>query len=174
MGCDIHMYVEYKVDDGEWKAHEQHIEEVEDEYKSVRSVTATGRNYDLFGLLAGVRTYSDGRVKPKGLPKNISPMIKRASEYWGGDGHSHSHMTLEQFEKVLEDYNRREKDYKIKPTKRTDMFYSHDMKYEEHPPSFSTVVSGCKRHAEELKADFILLGQEPPKIKHRLIFWFDN
>lgn len=171
MGCDIHIYVEYKVGKGKWTSHEKHVED-EDGY--IRDVDAVGRSYELFGLLANVRSlHREANMQPKGFPKNASAKVREAKRHWGEDGHSHSYMTLKQFEKVLNTYNKNN-EYEIPPTDRTDMFFTHDYNYNEYPPSFSTIVSSCKRHAEELQADYILLGEKPPEIKHRLVFWFDN
>lgn len=162
MGCDIHVFIEYKVNDDQWKAHHKHVE---DKNGHIRSVSATGRNYELFGELAGVRS-SGGFAN--GLPEDVSDIIKQESDYWTSDGHSHSHMSLEKYEKILKQQN-----YEM--TDRTDMFYDwENIDYIKSPPSFTTIVSGCKRHAEELQTDAILLDDNVPTIKHRLIFWFDN
>lgn len=171
MGCDIHMHVEYKIGKGKWTAHDKHV--VEDG-GFVRSVSATGRNYDLFGLLAGVRRNSYSDVEPKGLPKDVSAIILQASDLWDGSGHSHSYMLLEEFEDCINRYNATNEEYKIQPTDRTDMFYDYGIDYETRPPSFSTIISACNKQAEELKADYILLGEEEPDVKHRIVFWFDN
>lgn len=173
MGCDIHMHVEYKVGKDKWKAHPKHILD-EDGY--CETVSATSRNYELFALLAGVRAYTQTDcLEPKGLPTNVSKIIKAASDTWDVDGHSHSYITLKQFEKIIKKYNKNEGDYKISPTDRTDMFYEWRITdYKNQPPSYSTIISGCKRHAEELQTDYIILDEEPPTVKHRLIFWFDN
>ena len=111
MGCDIHLYVERKVDDkwitaDKWTpdpyAHEGEesrlIVDYDDRFYGQR-------NYDLFAMLADVR---NGRgfagcvtgagfnpiSTPKGPPDDISPEVKRESDEWGVDGHSHSWLTL--------------------------------------------------------------------------------
>jgi hypothetical protein len=61
-----------------------------------------GRNYYLFGILAGVRNGLITPIaEPKGLPKDVSKPIKELSERWNGDGHSHTWLSL----KELLDYN---------------------------------------------------------------------
>jgi hypothetical protein len=59
------------------------------------------RDYCVFAILAGVRNYSteagDAFVPvapPRGLPGDVSPEVARLSEFWDGDGHSHSWLTL--------------------------------------------------------------------------------
>ena len=52
---------------------------------------------------AGIDT-GDGFVPiddPRGLPDDISPLVRKEAEHWEGDGHSHSYFTL----KELKEYN---------------------------------------------------------------------
>lgn len=100
MGCDIHSFAEVRQPDGSWakvgdvfplnefgrewkkKAHDEH--------------PFDWRNYRVFGFLAGVCNYSaiQPLSEPKGLPIDISPEVAAGAEYWDGDGHSHSWLTL--------------------------------------------------------------------------------
>jgi len=65
------------------------------------------RNYDLFAILADVRNGSgfagddtgDGFVpicETRGLPDDVDEEIGKISDKWGGDGHSHSWVTLKE------------------------------------------------------------------------------
>ncbi len=54
------------------------------------------RDYDFFARLAGVR--GDG-PEPNGVPPDASALTQRYISRWGGDGHSHAHMTLREFVK---------------------------------------------------------------------------
>ncbi len=114
MGCDIHLFVEKNVNGywhpaDEWEteiaevANGDHKETVT--YKSYKSLFYTGRNYDLFAILANVRNgYGFAGVdtgegykpmsEPKDLPEDVSEYIAEYSAQWGMDGHSHSHHTL--------------------------------------------------------------------------------
>ena len=118
MGCDIHFYVEKKVN-GKWKSADSWKEnkfageagepDLELPYENS---FYQGRNYDLFAILANVR---NGRgfagvytgegfnpiSDPKGLPSDLSKELKAESDYWDCDGHSHTHFTL----KELLDYD---------------------------------------------------------------------
>lgn len=173
MGCDIHMYIEYKVDDGEWIAHESHVETEEE---GIRPISATGRNYYLFGLLAGVRSIDSGNnLKPRGLPLDVTSVIKKAHEHWGVDAHSVSFLFMEEFKDVIRKYNKTKREHRIPLNpKRTDMFFDYNHGFIQFPPSFSTIISGAKKHKADIQADFILLGAKPPNVEYRLIFWFDN
>lgn len=88
MGCDIHEYREKKVN-GEWITADTW--ETEEDGYMTNDCPYLGRNYTLFGFLAGVRIeVSEGLGEPKGLPDDVSTEVKQASDYWGSDGHSHS------------------------------------------------------------------------------------
>jgi len=95
MGCDIHGNIEirpYDWDENEW-------------YCVADISFIIERNYDLFSVLAGVRQFVD--IKPitkcKGIPKNASLKTLEHYEYWAGDGHSATFMTLKDIKEY--DYN---------------------------------------------------------------------
>jgi len=110
MGCDIHFYVEKKIK-GTWVSQDTFVQETSGEGEDKETYWAQkndfygGRNYDTFAILADVR---NGRgfagIKtgegfnpismPRGLPNDVSKETKRASDGMGGDGHSHSWLTL--------------------------------------------------------------------------------
>jgi len=110
MGCDIHMFSERKPqrpamdeDKEVWencdlftmnKYFERDNEEGESQFNVVE--VCGGRNYDLFGVLANVRNERDNNFicEPKGIPSDCCAYIMEQQEYWGGDGHSHSWLTL--------------------------------------------------------------------------------
>lgn len=112
MGCDIHMYVEKKKD-GKWAAARSELFVIEDEQYDIvpdipyEQMIYTDRNYSLFAILANVRNgfgfagsdTGEGFVPitmPKGLPDDVSEEVKKVSDEWGCDGHSHSWFTLEE------------------------------------------------------------------------------
>ena len=107
MGCDIHFYVEKQVN-GVWQSadHWEPSESTGDEGMSeleapYKTQYYSGRNYNLFSILADVRNGSgfagcdtgNGFVPlddPRGLPDDVSEEVKAVSDRWEGDGHSHS------------------------------------------------------------------------------------
>ena len=102
MGCDGHFYIE--VVEKFAGGHTTNKEYV----MCVAERVWFGRNYILFGLMAGVR---GGRTlfEPKGLPENMSSDVARASKEWGSDGHSHSWLSIDELWKVKEEYEEEEK-----------------------------------------------------------------
>lgn len=110
MGCDIHFYVERRVD-GIWVSADKWTPDKYAEEGETRLTVDyddhfyNGRNYDLFAIFADVRNGNgfaevdtgDGFkpiASPKGLPSDISEQIFLESEAYGCDGHSHSWHTV--------------------------------------------------------------------------------
>jgi hypothetical protein len=101
MGCDIHLYtekiksvngVDKWVNCDHWKLNPYFGD---DEYEPELELISlySGRNYTLFAVLAGVRG-RDEICLPRGLPDDVSDIVKKNSDRWDGDGHSHSYFTL--------------------------------------------------------------------------------
>ena len=103
MGCDIHLYTEKKLlNNNTWWCcdHFQLNPYYGEEYEKKWNVVPIydGRSYSLFTALAGVR--DDGMTPvisdPRGLPDDVSEIIKQESDDWGVDGHSHSWLTAKE------------------------------------------------------------------------------
>ncbi len=84
MGSDIHGFLEVNTN-GNWKI----VENIPD-----------NRNYDIFGLLFGVRNYVNAEpiADRRGIPKYYSEDERReriddVDDFWEMDGHSHSYLT---------------------------------------------------------------------------------
>lgn len=124
MGCDIHIFVEKK-ENNEWKPvkgvnmpdyyyYQQRAREgnkwAEQEFERIKDGhykdwIYSGRNYNLFSILADVRNgygfagiITGGRFnvikEPQGLPDDVSNLVKNDYEEWGCDAHSASYLTL--------------------------------------------------------------------------------
>ncbi|WP_149023384.1 hypothetical protein [Listeria aquatica] len=104
MGADIHLFVEKKNQDNEWKA----VLYEDGSYDGLYDV----RNYSVFAILADVRNgygFAGGDIGdafnpvsfPKGIPYNASEEFLKVRETWDIDGHSDSYLTL----KELRDFN---------------------------------------------------------------------
>lgn len=116
MGCDIHLFVEKRffryndknkkdgvwVNADKWSINEYHYLYPDDKESRLHvdrdDCFYTGRNYNLFAILANVRNdYGFIPISmPKGLPDDISPEIKAEANFYGADGHSHSWLTLKE------------------------------------------------------------------------------
>ena len=168
MGCDIHLYVEYK-------------NKKETNYRNFGGRINPGRNYYIFGLLAkGVRSDLPEGIELKGLPdrETMSYMSRGENEMFihedGGEGfvtpetaerwvksgsskyigkdknrithpewHSHSWLTTEEYEKQL------------------NVFLNHPDAKLYAEPEYEAVLA-------------ILKSFESGGYDARIVFWFDN
>lgn len=91
MGCDIHGFLEIRNQDEVWEAKDR----IPDD-----------RDYDWFGILAGVRNYTNTRpiAEPRGIPFGVSDEVKEKIDSWGMDGHSHSWLTYKDISEHDWDY----------------------------------------------------------------------
>lgn len=101
MGCDIHMYIEKKID-GKWIPAQgfMHV------YSDDRTLDVpyadrfTDRDYLLFGFLAGVRDCTNQHFVPKGFPKDASKEVSGVYNGYGSDAHTPSYLTLKELQSV--------------------------------------------------------------------------
>lgn len=105
MGCDIHFYVERRVD-GRWVSADtwtpnKFYTPGEDDGERPFEIAHENyfykdRNYALFAVLAGVRNRTNVTpiAEPRGLPDDVSDEVRAESEAYTGDGHSHSWLTV--------------------------------------------------------------------------------
>jgi hypothetical protein len=110
MGCDIHVYTEFKRD-GVWHSadHWEKSKYSEEETIPMRFECFGSRNYALFSFLANVRQRTWGNevpvlAEPRGIPQDVS---KRVREDAGlGDLHSLSFFTLTELRAGWEIYHK--------------------------------------------------------------------
>lgn len=101
MGCDIHMCVEV-LKAGVWTeanhfTKNKYFDECPYEEEYELAYLLERRDYTLFSVLANVRTRADNIIPisdPKGLPANISDLVKFEFMDMAEDAHSASHLTL--------------------------------------------------------------------------------
>lgn len=112
MGCDIHLFVEKRGDDGKWQSADTWEPDEDTEENGQLRIPYekrffSDRNYDLFAILADVRNgrgfgganTGDGFnpiEDPKGLPDDVTDLVKGESDGWNSDGHSHTWFTVKE------------------------------------------------------------------------------
>lgn len=205
MGCDIHIHVEYKRSvNGEqrWVCGDYfHVNPYKGEEgePDLCVVDFCGhRNYSLFATLADVRNYGDTPYidDPRGLPDDVTYEVKRASNEWGCDGHSHSYFTLRE----LIDYQEN-----IEPLRHRGMISPEAQEnldkhgitpdswcqwtnqagwefrtWEEENTVLIPLIEALKQRADELYCIYGWLWDEKPQEAYeksdniRIVFWFDN
>lgn len=171
MGCDIHLYTEYRKKDSDYK-----------KWQSLGGRVNPGRNYLMFGIMRrGVRTEPTFSIKGKGLPEDIGYYAQldnrlfisekhpegegncslEQAKRWETDGnkiindrdgkptwvehpdwHSHSWLSLNEFQQAIDHYNKEAVPHWVLP-------------------EYEAVLASMKRLDE--------LGYET-----RIVFWFDN
>lgn len=196
MGCDIHMYVEVKqhgkdiwetvgkVFENEFYDKNKLVTIDADGYSFRERFTLhpyTGRNYDLFGILANVRNGTWGEEispisLPKGLPKDAGDFTKKEYADWNGDAHSCSWLTL----KELESY-----DWHKKVKRCANVSEEQIKEYKEtgkKPTTYAAWSSvGTPFEWEDTIYPKEFCEKTIPRLKAlskfgevRIVFWFDN
>lgn len=207
MGCDIHLYAEVREND-KWKKlgplfadHWSAVpwtwawpEDADGKRHSTRGKRARltcrvtdepyrDRNYTLFGILAGVRWDDclDGFGRPRGLPKDVSPQVKRLARQWDGDGHSHSYLTLTEllaydwwrhgtededinhwYFQLMAKRAKYSRDEYIKAFEEVGGLRKRWMSYAELCPEFVDMIRELTQY----------IPDSPDNV--RIVFWFDN
>lgn len=88
MGCDIHPIVEIKIG-GAWTYYGE---------------MGIGREYALFGRMAGVRDPTQKPIAaPRGVPADASALTKLIVSIYGSDGHTHSWLNADEL-RALDDW----------------------------------------------------------------------
>lgn len=220
MGCDIHVHVERKVD-GVWEIVPEELAPLDsfyvnfilkkpeserkenDEYWN-RHTWDPGRNYMLFGILAGVRNRSVTPIsEPRGIPKDACKKIKNEKKRWGGDGHSHSYFTAAELLKAKDSTCLMTgffdiKDYlSYKETGQPEQWYDkyqaagHEVISNEEMEKRSNNIAfwGGEKYVTEITWEFpykesapyfwetvvpTMAALDPDPENVRMVFWFDN
>ncbi len=174
MGCDIHATIERRV----------YLDEDRTEHPDWENAgdPLIGRNYELFAVLAGVRnSYGIKPIaEPRGVPDDASTIVDAWKDYWKGDGHNHSWLSLKELKEF--EYSKQEiYDYRYIGARNADGKIIRTY-------GSSGSAEGVERVGK--RTVFGLWGPEPflqliakmEKAKEpgdtdddiRLVFWFDN
>ena len=98
MGCDIHLYIEYKNKKVAFDGYK-------DSWHSFGQQINPGRNYAMFALMADVRNY-DGQlpviVKPRGMPDDVGYIAKDDNQMYISENEGDNYTTMERAEKWVE------------------------------------------------------------------------
>ena len=110
MGCDIHIRLEKLNKDGEWKSidyfrpredWEDSKEYYPDSFPFVPVDIYDGRDYELFGILAGIRHIcSDVIAEPRGIPESANHFIQSEFKAKENRCHTPSYLTLGELRKT--------------------------------------------------------------------------
>ena len=144
MGCDIHLVLERKFKGvGNW------IGVLSTDIGSKGRHRVARRDYSLFANLAGVRgkpVREQGGRWRNFLPHDASDLTMQQCAYYGSDGHSHSHMSYDEFKNIWTN----------------TVASSEDFRHE----SLDYDLFGL-----DLSSDYEASDNEH---EFRVVFWFDN
>lgn len=194
MGCDIHMFKE-KLVDGKWVSADEWVSyDYGDDEKGMDvpfQKRFHERNYDLFSILAGVRTRNATGLEqtPRGLPFDASPEVAADFKRWDGDAHSASFMyvhELKSLNKLLS-----EKMMPISGMKAQTELDALNASIASGSPNWDLLYPYCQwaSHSDyaefriDIPASYIVGGGLDRLIamfdgidgeNHRVVFWFDN
>ena len=158
MGCDIHVYTEFKKENKTWVNVDKIIKNIyfngewlfEDEYCIIPIYDY--RNYELFEVLAGVRGNMDDAIHyPKGIPDDISKLTQDQYKHWSLIAHSQSYFTL---------YELKRNRYKVKK----EVIKNYD----------DLITSLEQRLCEIYNYDSVKSIMIDKTHMIRIVFWFDN
>lgn len=188
MGCDIHIFTEYKTN-GQWQLATPFIKTVNEESdnKFIREIYPH-RNYELFSALADVR--NENHIvpidMPRGLPDDVCDDIFHEFKSWGMNAHSDSYVYVRE----LYEYRDNFKETVRKGYVHNDDIIAHKNGKEivawcgwTNAPNFSYyewTTNHCPvdELIEEVeKFVYVVFGdmsKEYIKDNFRLVFWFDN
>lgn len=156
MGCDIHSYVELRTESGWAKLDDPIFDNgwlgIGDVYnREDNEQPFYDRNYNLFGVLAGVRNYDLPIIaEPRGIPVDVSDVVATEYDKWFGDAHTASWLTVAELTGF---------DY--------EQLVSDPYEEDEQVPLRDILGEGYFERLEQLTA----LGA-PDSV--RVVFWFDS
>ena len=158
MGVDIHTSVEvFNKDASKYERKCLYYKDDNGNFKEAWSMT-DNRNYELFGRLAGVRSYSKPFVRPRGLPDDISDETKEL--YGSGEYY---------FNATWYDY------CELKLYSKTDDAYVEDEVYDDD--NGFTIVDSWNGVEQYINAIDIILEAYgiyyPVPGEVRIVIWFD-
>ena len=151
----------------------------------------TGRNYNLFGFLAGVRNQENQYFKPKGFPKNASKEIKKIFKSWGRDAHTPSYLTLAE----LKEIDWKDRMIKVSGLKQKDEIKKLKKSLKTKNPNYDLIYPYCqwtnqknyesfevsipisyyfKDFYERVVDKIQYYDWDCKKEEIRIVFWFDN
>ena len=193
MGCDIHCYKE-KLVNGKWVSADEWVEEDDGDGGTYMVVPYrkrfSERNYNLFGLLCdNVRTSHQFSFAERGIPEDASSQVKDEVKRWDCDGHSHSHLYLQELKDLLERIDSSTVNVSgMMPSDRLEQFQAsmatespdYDLMY---PYCEWTTLTDWQEFSVTVPASYMLGGPLQRLIKtfegvdgddQRLVFFFDN
>lgn len=189
MGCDIHLFCErYNKESKRWENLSLYKKNDNGTFDAVD--VYIGRDYELFGLLAGVRSYTNPFVIPRGIPDDLSCEV--AKEYGSGEYfHTptwYDYCELHAYEYMMRDSCReiKQRDDKIKELeeqiKQMTQFiprdedgnelFDYDIEYEDDEPKLYERLVDFMNCTRTVLDAYNIWYPNPGEV--RIVIWFDS
>lgn len=165
MGTDIHLYVEhYNKESKRWDSLSLYKKSSEDKFSPVDIYD--GRDYELFGLLAGVRSMIDPFVFPRGVPDDMSCEVSKAY----GDGQYYHAPTWYDYCE-LQAYNKRMSQFIPRDEEKE---FDDDVEYDDEDDTISLCerLNDFMNDIEKVLNAYDIYYPKPGDI--RIVMWFDS
>lgn len=166
MGCDIHMFIEYKKPNAN------------DRWRSFGKEFRLNRNYLMFGILAQVRCVTTFSFEPKGIPEDLAYNAEDEFYLYVSEQESEGNINPENAAIWIENYKRLKtvyRDGKLIYIQSTDNHTPSSLTLEEYAEAMSEYDK--VKHWDEPEYLAILSAmQKLSEFKNqvRIVFWFDN
>jgi len=146
MGCDIHGFIEVK-HKGKWECYDK--------------IPLRTRNYDLFSLIAGIRGNEKPISEPKGIPEDVSEIVKAEFKSWEEDAHTPTWLSSKESNEVY---------------KKFDKIVKRDLKNQGKEEKDAWLVYGIDSFVYQLDTyGSYFLKENLVKYEDvRIVIWFDN
>lgn len=151
MGCDIHAHVELRYQ-GNW------------EHYAMPNIR---RWYDLFGIMAGVRSEIKPIVAPKGVPDDMSVITRLDWERWKVDAHTASWFNEDELDELQKWLDEQKKQADGKEERYSIFQFDLEAGVLGGTYMFGNSLTAFKHYND---VDYIPKGADAV----RLVFWFDN
>lgn len=191
MGCDVHFFLERKVNRGPWCLDPGHGDSQIDLSELVSSEdkanidwpkeipTLSARNYIFFSLIAGVRGVQKKFIKPRGMPRDVCPTLRAI--YSSNLYHTPSWISIKELRWALSklegaDYEEFGNYMFGSPNKQEDYKRAGDADSTFKDSAWTlddSVIRYVERYLEWENIENELLGTKN-KTRFRLVFWFDS
>jgi len=169
VGADIHCFLERKTPKG-WVVDPGHLRD-QDTDDPLEIASLAGRNYHLFGVVAGVRSNAKPIVPPRGFPKDASEELARVYQRdpWY---HSATYLTPRELQTAL---NRFKREYKVMYIEKL-IDLTDEISEQEAFSLYGisdAVLRYIRSYKDSEKVDNILLGSKK-NTRFRIVIWFDS
>ena len=176
MGCDAHFFLEKRIGRGKWHLDPSH-RFAGTEPLEIPSLS--GRSYQFFGIVAGVRERNVKRpiAEGRGLPADVSKVLE---DFFKDDSygfHSPTHLSPKELERALKRYNtfikKMDKSNINLFDAPADTAFLYQDIYRSDCRISGAIINYIRSNLDWERAENLLIGAKN-KTEYRIVVWFDS